>query len=317
MTGTPVDRVDDTRGLDRSAVYAGRVRDGRLERGGLTALPQWIRAHARTRGAREEEALERRLAAAAVRPTRPNHVAVVSPKGGVGKTTCALLAGEVLARYARLACVAVDANPDYGTLGLLAPDGRRPERSLADLAERGDALAHASELRPYVAPLASGLHLLAAPTSPRAMAELTAEHYARVIALLDRFYDVVLLDLGTGLADPLARLALERADQMLIVSTAEWVCAERVLAALDELRGTLAGEHATVVLNRAPPRAALDRQVIEAAFARHQLDGRVAIPYDPRLRAMLDAGAFELAALGRPTRAAIKQLGLATAEALR
>jgi hypothetical protein len=42
----------------------------------------------------------------------------------------------------------------------------------------------------------------------------------------------------------------------------------------------------------------------------------VAIPYDPELRAMLDAGALELAAVRRPTRMALKRLGLAVAEGL-
>jgi MinD-like ATPase involved in chromosome partitioning or flagellar assembly len=222
----------------------------------------------------------------------------------------------MLARHVRLRCVAVDTNPDYGTLGLLAPDRLRSERSLADLLRSVDELEHAGAIRPFVSPLPSGLHLLAAPADPRAMADLGPDHYRSLIELLDRFYEVVLLDLGTGLTDPLARFALDRADQMVVVSTPEWVCAERVLAALDDLRATRAGERTTVVLNQAPPERAVDRQVIEAAFRRHDVAGRVAIPYDPRLRAMLDAGALDLAQLPRPTRIAIQRLGLAVAEGL-
>lgn len=307
----------EQRRLRRADLYAGRLADGRLEPGGAwRPLARSLRSLLRGNAAREEEALERRLAATATLLTRPNHVAVVSPKGGVGKTTCTLLAGEVLARYVRLRCVAVDANPDYGTLGLLAPDRLRSERSLADLLRGGDELVHAGAVRPFVSPLPSGLHLLAAPADPRAMADLGPEHYRGLIELLDRFYEVVLLDLGTGLTDALARFALDSADQMVVVSTPEWVCAERVLAALDDLRATRAGERATVVLNQAPPERAVDRQVIEAAFRRHEVGGRVAIPYDPRLRAMLDAGALDLGQLPRQTRAAIKRLGLAVAEGL-
>jgi MinD-like ATPase involved in chromosome partitioning or flagellar assembly len=312
--------LPDPRGqrrLRRADLYAGRLAEGRLEPAGAwRPLVRSLRSALRGKAAREEEALCRRLDATATLLTRPNHVAVVSPKGGVGKTTCTLLCGEVLARHLRLRCVAVDANPDYGTLGLLAPDRLRSERSLADLLRSGEELAHAGAVRPFVSPLPSGLHLLAAPADPRAMADLGPEHYRSLIELLDRFYEVVLLDLGTGLTDPLARFALERADQMVVVSTPEWVCAERVLAALDDLRATRAGERATVVLNQAPPERAVDRQVIEAAFRRHDAGGRVAIPYDPRLRAMLDAGALDLDQLPRPTRMAIERLGLAVAEGL-
>jgi MinD-like ATPase involved in chromosome partitioning or flagellar assembly len=309
----------DRRGLRRADLYAGRLAEGRLEPAGawrpLVRSLRSLRSALRG-GTAREEALGRRLSATATLLTRPNHVVVVSPKGGVGKTTCTLLAGEVLARRVRLRCVAVDANPDYGTLGLLAPDALRSERSLADLLRRGDELDHAGALRPFVSPLPSGLHLLAAPADPRAMADLGPDHYRDLIELLDRFYEVVLLDLGTGLTDPLAHFALERADQMLVVSTAEWVCAERVLAALDHLRATRAGERATVVLNQAPPARAVERQVIEAAFRRHEVGARVAIPYEPRLRAMLDAGALELDGLPRAMRIAIERLGLAVAEAL-
>ncbi|UJA21633.1 hypothetical protein HJD18_16350 [Thermoleophilia bacterium SCSIO 60948] len=305
-------------GLERGDLYGPRLAGDRLEPSRVQV--RWwrrLRALLQSRGEREEQLLERRLAATATRLSRPNHVAVVSPKGGVGKTTCTLLAGEVLARSVRLRCVALDANPDYGTLGLLAPDRVRSERSLADLLEQASEVEHAGALRPFISPLPSGLHVLAAPGDPRAMSDLTTEHYGRLLSLLDRFYEVVLLDLGTGLTDPLARLALERSDQMVLVSTLEWVTAERVLAALDDLRATRAGERATVVLNQAPASGAVDRQVIEAAFRRHEVAARVAIPYDPELRAMLDAGALAPAGLRRESRMAISRLGLAVAEGLR
>jgi MinD-like ATPase involved in chromosome partitioning or flagellar assembly len=46
----------------------------------------------------------------------------VSPAGGVGKTTSAFLVGNLLASHSRLRVIAIDANPDFGTLGDLAPE---------------------------------------------------------------------------------------------------------------------------------------------------------------------------------------------------
>lgn len=303
--------------LGRAAVYRGRLQGGRLiDPRPAARLLARLRALITSKGAEAELQMDRRLAAQQRRLTRANLVAVASPKGGVGKTTCTLLAGDVLCEQVRLRCVAVDANPDYGTLGSLAADELRSEHSLADVLRDLDRLDAAAALRPFVSPLPSGLHLLAAPGEARAMAELGAEDYRRLVDALTRFYDVVLLDLGTGLTDPLARYALERADQAILVATPEWVTAERVLAALDDLGGTLDPAATTLVLNQAPAEQTADRQVIEAAFRSAQVGRRISIPYDLRLRAMLDAGAYRLDQLDRATRGPVKELGLRIAEAL-
>lgn len=304
--------------LARADVYRDQLVDGQLPLSSISGrLGAWLRGRTAGAAEREEAELDLRLRAHARTLTRCNHVAVVSPKGGVGKTTCTFLAGDVLARELRLRVIAVDANPDYGTLGSLAPDGVRSERSLADLLTSLDGIGSPGELRPFVCPLESGLHLLAAPALAEVMATMTADSYRQLVAFLDRFYEVVLLDLGTGLTDPIARYALDHADQTVVVSTPEWVTADRVLHALDDLGGTLAAERLTLILNQVPDGRAVDRQLIEAAFRRQRPGRRVTIPYDPRLRVMLDAGAYQPHGLDRTTRLAVKQLGLALAEGLR
>lgn len=303
--------------LRRVDLYGAQLVDGQLRPG-----TPWRRLTARlselatSKPQRAQHELEQRLISLTHKLTRTTHVAVLSPKGGVGKTTCTLLAGDTLARHGRLRCVALDANPDYGTLGSLAPDHERSEHTLADLLDHAEQINSPGELRPFLSVLDSGLHLLAAPARAQAMAELTAEHYQQLVALLDGFYELVLLDLGTGLADPLARFALQVSDQAVIVCTPEWVTAERVLAALDDLQSSPAAEHLTLVLNQAPATAAVDRQVLEAAFRRH-IARRVAIPYDPLLRRMLDAGAYHPDQLSAPTRLAVLELAVAVAEELR
>ncbi len=55
---------------------------------------------------------------------------------------------------------------------------------------------------------------------------------------------------------------------------------------------------------------------MEERFRAERLHRCVTIPFDKQLATMLDAGLYTLEALGRPTRIAIKQLGLAVAEQL-
>lgn len=243
--------------------------------------------------------------------TRANTVALISPKGGVGKTTSTFLVGSLLATHLRARVVAVDANPDFGTLARLAPDDRRAERTLADLLNDADRLTTAAELNPYVSRLPTGLHILGAPKEAELTASLGPDRYGELVAFLSCFYEVVMLDLGTGVAGPLARFAIERADQVVLVTTPEWVTASVVLDALSYLKH----ERATLAINKSLLRSA-DSRAIEERFRAEHLHRAVMVPYDEQLASMLDTGTYGLGALGRSTRMAIKYLGLAVAEQL-
>jgi MinD-like ATPase involved in chromosome partitioning or flagellar assembly len=70
-------------------------------------------------------------------------------------------------------------------------------------------------------------------------------------------YHVILLDLGTGLTAPLARFALERADQAVVVNTTDWVTSSTVLDALDSVLLQLGGQQLTMAINKAPRSADL------------------------------------------------------------
>lgn len=296
--------------LRRRRFYPGPVVDGRAT-GPTVALRQTAERLLTTRCERDEADLERALRHHP-NVSRANLIAVISPKGGVGKTTCAFVAGNLLADRLRLRVIAVDANPDYGTLAALAPDELRSERSLAELLAELDQVHTAADLRRYVSALPTGLHLLAAPADAERMATLEPDSYGRLLALLSIFYEVVLLDLGTGVASPLAQFAVERADQMLLVSTPEWVTSTVVLAALDQLQH----DHTTVVANKLHTRGPQDLAALEERLRERRLHRCVAVPYDQQLAGMLDTATYELDALKRPTRVALKRVGLAVAEEL-
>jgi MinD-like ATPase involved in chromosome partitioning or flagellar assembly len=286
----------------RAALVYGRAPPGRLRRQMQRVLV--------SQREREEAELERKIRSQPT-VTRPNTIALISPKGGVGKTTSTFLTGNLLATHLKLRAIAVDANPDFGTLARLAPDERRSERSLAELLEDADRLNTAAELTPYVSRLPTGLHVLGAPRDAELTASLGPERYGELVAFLATFYEVVLLDLGTGVAGPLARFAIERADQLVLVTTPEWVTSSVVLEALSYVQH----DHTTVALNKSRLDSAAV-EVIEDRFRVEHLHRAVTIPHDDQLATMLDSGTYTLDALGRRTRIAVKRLGLAVADQL-
>ena len=298
-------------GLERRAVHPGPLVDGQPSPNGKAAtLRRRFQRLLTSQRERDEAELERRIRS---RPgvTRPNTIAVISPKGGVGKTTSTFLTGNLLAGHLKLRAIAVDANPDFGTLARLAPDDRRSGRSLADLLDDAERVNTAAELTRYVSRLPSGLHVLGAPRDADLTASLGPRRYGELVALLGTFYDVVLLDLGTGVAGPLANFAIARADQVVLVTTPEWVTSSVVLDALAYVRH----DQTTVAINKSILDSAAVH-VIEDRFRAEQLHRAVTIPHDDQLAAMLDSGTYALEALGSSTRVAIKRLGLAVADQL-
>lgn len=310
-------RRDDTRPagapgseLKRGEVYPDPIVEGRpVNRGGFGRIRRWLDGLLVSRAEQKEAELERRIRSHAP-ITRANVIAVVSPKGGVGKTTGAFLVGNLLATHLKLRAVAVDANPDFGTLAALAPDALRSQKTLADLIEDAEGVGTAAEVRRYVSTLPSGLHLLAAPSEAERMAALTNESYGWALEYMGHFYEVVILDMGTGVAGPLARFAIERADQVVLVTTPEWVTSSIVLSALDHL----AHEHTTLLVNKSLPSHAADLDRIEERFREQRLHRSVTIPFDETLQVMLDSGTYSLDTLDQRTRMSVKRLGLAVIE---
>jgi len=292
--------------MSRQDVYVRPMRVGKPQSDGpVSQFGTWLKYTLSSELQRREWALDEQLVH--VPPmSRPNTVAVISPKGGVGKTTISFVLGNLLAEQLRLRVVALDANPDFGTLAALAPDGHRSSRSLADLLADSSQIESPAQLHPYVARLPTGLHLLGAPAHAEVMAQMTPGLYSRLLDFLEHFYEVVILDLGTGITDPLAQFAVDRADQTVVITTPEWVTAAGVLGALRYLQL----ERGTLVLNQAPiGRHAGNREVIEANFRRHAVETSATIPYDNGLRAMLDTGTYSLSALKLATRVPVKELG--------
>ncbi len=197
-----------------------------------------------------------------------------------------------------------------GTLGSLAPAASRVHRSLDDVFERMDRIHCAAELKPLVATLPSGLHLIASPPALRAADALTPEHHTVLTDFLSRFYDVILFDLGTGMTGPVTRSALAQADQAMVVSTPDFVTAATVLGALHQLPT----ERLTMVLNQAPRLPdARDRADIEHELRGQGIQQHVVVPDDELLRRMLDSATYDLAALEGATRTSIKRLGCCAA----
>ena len=143
-------------------------------------------------------------------------VVVMSRKGGVGKTTISLALGSTFGMLRGDRVIAVDANPDAGNLAhRVAPPH---DKNITDVLRDLDRITSYATLRSYTSQAAeSRLEVLASDDDPRIGMALNQEDYHRLVVLLDRFYNLILLDTGTGILDSANQGLLTEADQVVLV----------------------------------------------------------------------------------------------------
>lgn len=302
-------------GLGRPPSQPTQVNGADLRSGPLQRLRWWYQDLEVSRGEREEAQADDAIRRCSDSLTRPNVVAVLGAKGGSGKTTTAMIVGDVLAERLRLRAIVVDLTTKPGTLRFLAPPDRRSERSVVDVIRCREDTDCATQLRPYVGILPSGLHLLGGPADPEPLQALTEAERDGLFDLLHTFYELIIIDIGDERAAPQMKETLARADQLVVVSTPERLTGElteQLLGYLDVDEPAVA-----VAVNQCRVRGERDLLAVERALRRRDVRAEVVIPYDLQLRRMLNEGGYSLHGLSeRPSRVAWKLLAARVAEAL-
>lgn len=214
-------------------------------------------------------------------------VPVLARKGGVGKTTVSVLLATALAAARADRVLALDANPDRGTLA--ERFGRRGTATVRDIVTNAGTIAAQHSLGDHAAiDPATGLSVLASDADPLLASALDEGDYHVLANLAAGSYAVVVSDSGTGLVEPVMRAALVRADTIVVVSGGS---ADEARLASETLTWLEANGHdelvagAVVAINTATPATSVDRlDEIRAHFAARVREV-VIVPYDEQLAA--------------------------------
>jgi MinD-like ATPase involved in chromosome partitioning or flagellar assembly len=144
-------------------------------------------------------------------------IAVISLKGGVGKTTTTTALGATLATERQDRVLAIDANPDAGTLSRRVQ--RETSATIRDLVAEIPNIANYMGVRRFTSQSRSGLEILANDADPALSTAFNDEDYRQVVGCLGQHYPIILTDSGTGLLHSAMRGVLDLADQLIIVAT--------------------------------------------------------------------------------------------------
>ncbi|MGB3909511.1 MAG: AAA family ATPase [Pseudolysinimonas sp.] len=233
---------------------------------------------------RERKELDARIA----RPftDRPRFIPVLSRKGGVGKTTVTVLLGMALADVRDDYVLAIDANPDRGTLADRVP--KQTRSTVRDVVLHAPELAAHHDLATHLSRDATGLDVAASDSDPLLAEAFDDGGYNVVADLASPHYGIVVTDSGTGVVHSVMRAALQRADAVVVVSGGsidEARLASETLTWLEANGYGALAANAVVALNASTQGTDLDKlHDIEDHF-RSRVRAVVRIPYDPELAA--------------------------------
>jgi septum site-determining protein MinD len=210
-------------------------------------------------------------------------IAVVSGKGGTGKTALTALIGAALASLGRRTLL-LDCDVGLRDLDLALGLSDRVLMDFSDVVAGRATLEEATIAHPRV----EGLYLLTAPVTTEASLAVPDGMRLLLDEIRERF-DFCLIDAGAGLGESF-RLATESADRAIVVSTTEPSCLRDAQRTVMELRSFPAGK-VHLVVNRLRRRLLRSlRSNIDDAMDAAGLPLLGVVPEDEDLSALLAKG---------------------------
>ncbi|WP_033428495.1 MinD/ParA family ATP-binding protein [Saccharothrix syringae] len=239
-------------------------------------------------------------------------IAMLSLKGGVGKTTTTTTLGSTFSSLRGDRVIAVDANPDRGTLALKVP--RETTATVRHLLRDSSRITKYSDVRAYTSQSPSRLEVLASDQDPAVSEAFSDQDYLRTVSLLELFYNIVLTDCGTGLMHSAMKGVLDQADSLVLVSSGSVDGAQTSAATLDWLEAhgyrDLVAKSVAVINSVRPGSGKVDLDKLAAHFAQ-RCRAVVRIPFDSHLE---EGAEIELDKLAPATRLALLELAATVAD---
>lgn len=225
----------------------------------------------------------------------PRTIAIVNGKGGASKTPTTAMLSAVFARHGGSGVLAWDNNETRGTLGWRTEQGQHEatvQALLPNAVSLMSAEARASDLTGYLHhQVADKYDVLR--SNPNILAEdqrLTMNEFDAIHGVAAKYFRLIFIDSGNDESADRWRRMIDRADQIVIATTARGEHAEAGALLLEALRER--GEHsaqlardAVVVVSQADHKAGSAQAEKVADGFRSMARAASVIPFDAAMRA--------------------------------
>lgn len=210
--------------------------------------------------------------------------AVVSPRGGVSKTTTTAAIGSVLAEIRGAEVVVIDADPNDGNLASrVNPDA---QHTFADML-RDRSIGGVNDIRNYTKRNAAQLDVLAGSRELVRPAVYDKATLLNTVNVLRNGYRIIGIDCGQNLGDELFSAVLNIATAMIVVTGDQFDSAASALTHYDRLqalgRTELRDRSFLLISDRSPkPNRKLRAEIMQSVSTTVWRDP-AHVPFDPHL----------------------------------
>ena len=147
---------------------------------------------------------------------RARRVGFMSAKGGDGGTCVAANMAAALAKDHDVRVLLIDLSLPFGDVEMYL-SSQQPGHDLADFSDEVNRL-DLSLVESMVMPVAENFHVITSPTSFEKVLKISPAQVEKLIDVVSKFYNFVVIDLGAGV-DPVSLRALEKLDQLVVIAT--------------------------------------------------------------------------------------------------
>lgn len=142
-----------------------------------------------------------------------------SSKGGVGKSVLALNSAVALSKQYHKKTLLIDLDLQFGDISMLVNE--YAQKTILDVIEDGQVDSY-ENIKPYLYEFNENLHMLFAPTKPEAAEYVGKDSLEKIMKILRKQYDVIIIDTGINFNDNTLYI-LDLSEIVLFVATMEIV----------------------------------------------------------------------------------------------
>lgn len=150
-------------------------------------------------------------------PGETKIISVVSSKGGVGRSFCAVNLAVALRKLTHKEVILFDTSMHFGDIGVLMNSG--DAKTIVDIVEQAHSL-DAELLEDVLFTHSSGVRVLLSPPTPQEAEIVTADHVRATLNVLAQMADYVIIDTRPGFDDTMLTV-MDASERMLLLLTME------------------------------------------------------------------------------------------------